>query len=501
MQYVYVLTKDGKPLMPTTRFGKVRRMLDNGKAEVKRLVPFTIRLSYEPEPCAAQDICVGIDPGRTNIGIAAVRSDGTCLYQAHVETRNKKIPHLMEKRKQHRQASRRGERLARKRLAIRLGTTMRSFLKRRHLPGCDKDITVKDIINTESRFCNRKRKEEWLTPTATQLLRTHINAVRQVQKILPVTDVSVELNKFAFMALDDPSIRKHREDFQKGSLHGYDGVHDAVSAMQDQTCLLCNKQPIENYHHMLPRHMSGSHTFANIVGLCSGCHDKVHKDKEAKTNLDQLHGKRNKKYGALSVLNQIIPFLMEQLKTAFPEHVYAATGYETKQTREDLRLVKEHDIDAYCIASKAFDCCFTKSEYFPDAYEIVQFRRHDRALIKYQYERVYLYNGKTIAKNRKKRTEQKDPSLEDWYQEQKEEYGEKEAISMCSKLTVKKSFRAYNDKDRTLPGAVFSYDGKRCVMRGQQTNGKYYKAFGYGDHRFPRKECNVTANNAGLVYV
>ena len=34
MVYVFVLDRDGNPLMPTTRCGKVRRMLKNGQAEV-----------------------------------------------------------------------------------------------------------------------------------------------------------------------------------------------------------------------------------------------------------------------------------------------------------------------------------------------------------------------------------------------------------------------------------------------------------------------------------
>ena len=33
MRYVYVLDVDGKPLMPTCRYGKVRRMLKSGQAK------------------------------------------------------------------------------------------------------------------------------------------------------------------------------------------------------------------------------------------------------------------------------------------------------------------------------------------------------------------------------------------------------------------------------------------------------------------------------------
>lgn len=43
---VYVQDIDGKPMMPTTRHGKVRRLLKDKKAVVVNLCPFTIRLTY-----------------------------------------------------------------------------------------------------------------------------------------------------------------------------------------------------------------------------------------------------------------------------------------------------------------------------------------------------------------------------------------------------------------------------------------------------------------------
>lgn len=92
---VYVLSKDGIPLMPTTRYGKVRHMLKSGMAKVAEAVPFTIQLTYEPKTKITQSVVLGIDPGRTNIGLSAVREDGTCLYSIQCETRNKDIPKLM----------------------------------------------------------------------------------------------------------------------------------------------------------------------------------------------------------------------------------------------------------------------------------------------------------------------------------------------------------------------------------------------------------------------
>lgn len=43
---VYVQGINGKPMMPTTRHGKVRRLLKDKKAVVVSLCPFTIKLTY-----------------------------------------------------------------------------------------------------------------------------------------------------------------------------------------------------------------------------------------------------------------------------------------------------------------------------------------------------------------------------------------------------------------------------------------------------------------------
>ena len=67
---VYVLNKNGQPLMPTERHGKVRRMLRDGKAHVVRLEPFTIQLDYSSGE-QIQEISLGIDAGSKHIGVSA----------------------------------------------------------------------------------------------------------------------------------------------------------------------------------------------------------------------------------------------------------------------------------------------------------------------------------------------------------------------------------------------------------------------------------------------
>lgn len=115
-EYIYVLGTDGNPQMPTKRKRHVMGLLNTGMARIVEKIPFTIQLKYRNTP-VLQPVILAEDPGRTNIGVTALSSNGRLLFAAVVETRNKEIKKLMADRKAHRQASRRGERKNRQRLA------------------------------------------------------------------------------------------------------------------------------------------------------------------------------------------------------------------------------------------------------------------------------------------------------------------------------------------------------------------------------------------------
>ena len=97
MKYVYIIDKHGKPLMPTTRFGHIRKLMKSGKAVPISNNPFTIRLKYDTTSYT-QDLWEGIDTGRQNIGDAVSDKDGKNVYLADVCTNNKSIKSNMRKR-------------------------------------------------------------------------------------------------------------------------------------------------------------------------------------------------------------------------------------------------------------------------------------------------------------------------------------------------------------------------------------------------------------------
>ena len=221
----------------------------------------------------------------------------------------------------------------------------------RKLPMYGKDKRVKCLVikNTEARFCNRKREDGWLTPSAEHLARTHINLIHKMQKFLPITDVAIEINRFAFLSLEDPSISG--VDFQNGPLKGYDDLNAAIEDLQDGHCLMCNS-PIEHRHHIVPRSMQGSNTIGNIAGLCCKCHEKVHKSTAFEDSLKKKKAGLNKRYGAISTLNQAIPFICKRLEQEFgKEHVHYCSGRDTSMVRRSFGYHKTkekqlHEVDA-----------------------------------------------------------------------------------------------------------------------------------------------------------
>lgn len=512
MSTIYVLNKDGKPLMPTTRGGHVRHLLKEQKARVVQSNPFTIQLLYETND-VVQPLYLGIDPGRTNIGVAVVKADGTAVFAAHLETRNKKIPKLMQDRKKARRARRtNGRRCRRQRRAKANGTISKKCVKqdtaqsknpskrakeigiiKRRLPGYKKDVLCIGIKNKEAKYTNRTRPEGWLTPTANQLLQTHINLVRKMQKFLPISDVVLEVNKFAFMRLDNPDIQKWQ--YQQGPLYQKGSLENAVSEMQEHHCLFCEK-PIEHYHHVVPKSENGSNTIANIVGLCAEHHNLVHKDVAWQEKLVEEKTGLNKKYGALSVLNQIIPALTKELSFLFPKHSFMTNGKSTHDYRAAHGISKDHWLDAYCIACSVLPidvCDSTINNCVP--YELKQFRRHDRrALNNENMNRVYTLNDKVVATNRHKATEQEAASLEEF---------RKEHPNDVCKLKVKEHHPTYRNLNRNYPGSVFLVGKQAHVMQGIASS-KDGKATKYNDTRattIAAGKCKFVAKNSGILFV
>lgn len=496
-ELIYVWNADGSVLEPSTRHHHIQRLLDRGKAKLVSTFPWIVQLKYQIENPVVHEYVGATDPGRTNIGEALIDVTDRCVVSlAKLETRNKDIPDLMSKRADHRRTSRRGERLRRKRRSHKLGQLNKKLENDggRKLASCEEIIPVKDIINTEVRFENRACSEDWLSPTATQLVRSHLNMVERYRKLYPVTSWCLEWNKFSFMKLDDNTI--FGLDYQNGKMKGFDSVEDYVYARQEGQCFMPGCQnKIEHCHHVVPRHEGGSDLPDNRVGLCHECHDRVHTSK-ATIPTDGF----KKQFGALSVLNQAIPFIYAGLVERFgADNVLVCSGSDTAEMRDKLELAKDHHLDALAVYAACTGDAELDLNDLPNRELYRQFRRHDRQRVRAQYERAYKLDGKTVAKNRKPRFEQpKDCSaLSEAGLSQQE----------ISRLEVRKSYRSYKDPGRVLPGALYLVARRVCVLTGQQHRGKYL-LFKYDIVTDKGKaiavkadECELLCLNRGIVRV
>ena len=527
---IYVLDKNGKALMPTRRKRHVAKMLDKGEAKIVSHVPYTIQLLRESTHYT-HPLCFGTDPGRTNIGHSVVTISAEELYRSELETRNKDVTRLMGERKRHRQSSRRGERKRRQRRAKRHNTIIKGGVINRKLPGTEKTVTCKLIRNTEAKFNNRKRQKGWLTPTANHLVQTHINMLKKAEAILPITDVSIELNKFAFMELEDPEATGL--DFQNGPLKGFLDIREALYQLQGGKCLLCGKKhkPEELHnHHIVPKEQYGSDTIGNRCLICNRCHDKVHKDVKAKERLKKKKEGITKKYGGTSVLNQAMPYIAKAMLERYGDHCHFTSGGKTCSTRKAMGIEKDrktnpcHGIDAYIIACAGFEITPESLPEDTHVFHVKQYRRHNRARIDHEKARTYKLETKgadgkiilkKIAKNRKPATGQADdteskenktkkphvPALSEWYAKRCREVGKKQAQKERSQVKVLRSTKSYNNDSREMPGAEYWYGGERHVLHGRSSKIYIYSVEQKSSDRVPESLCHISRKNKGLVYI
>ncbi len=304
---VYVLDKNGQPLMPTERCGKVRRMLKSSKAEVIKRCPFTIRLLYETTSFT-QPVVLGVDAGSKHIGLSTTTKDKV-LFESDVELRND-IVDLLSTRRQNRRTRRNHKTRYRK-----------------------------------SRFNNRKRKDGWLAPSVQNKVDSHLTVVRKVHEILPVTKIIAEVASFDIQKIKNPTISG--TDYQQGEQLDFWNVREYVLFRDGHICQCCkgkSKDKILNVHHIESR-KTGGDAPNNLITLCETCHKGYHKGtvKLPKT----IH--RGMSFRDATFMGILRWSMYNKLKEIYP-NVNLTYGYITKSVRIENGLPKDHYIDARCIS-------------------------------------------------------------------------------------------------------------------------------------------------------
>ncbi|MEW6215582.1 MAG: RNA-guided endonuclease IscB [Nitrospirota bacterium] len=326
---VYVLTKDGNPLMPC-KPAIARLLLKDGKAVVKQRTPFTIQLNYKGEEYK-QEVTLGIDSGYEHTGLSAVTVKEE-LYASEVQLR-KDIVKLNSERRSYRRTRR--NRKTRYRAA---------------------------------RWLNRRKPEGWIAPSLQHKLDSHIKVIAGIYSILPVTGCIVEVANFDIQKIKNPDIEGR--DYQEGNKLGFWNTREYVLHRDGHICRHCkgkSKDKVLNVHHLTSRQTGGNKP-DNLITLCNSCHKKYHRGDII------LKAEKPNNFRGETFMSSVRWKLVNTLNLRY-DNVSHTYGHITKNKRIRYNIKKSHINDAFIIAGGT-----GQDRISP--YLISQVRRQNRKLYK-----------------------------------------------------------------------------------------------------------------------
>lgn len=314
---VYVLNKCGKPLMPTTRYGRVRRLLRKGLAVVVDYRPFIIQLTYDT-PDGIQEVSLGVDAGTKHVGLSATTKKKV-LFEAELLLMSDIVDKL---------------------------STRREFRRNRR---------TRKTRYRKSRFLNRtkSKKSGWLAPSVRQKVDCHFYWISRIRKFLPAKKITVETAQFdtqLLTAQENESPLPQGTDYQKGEQLGFSNVREYVLFRDGHKCQCCkgkSKDSKLHVHHIESR-KTGGNAPNNLITLCSDCHARYHRGElELPKNV-----KRGTSLRDAATMGIMRKSLFAKLKEELDGEISCVEtfGYITKHTRSKYGLPKEHVIDARCIS-------------------------------------------------------------------------------------------------------------------------------------------------------
>jgi hypothetical protein len=279
---------------------RARKLLLSNKAKVAKRFPFVIQM-LTPTGENKQEIRLGIDSGYKKIGFSCICAHGE-LLSGELELDNNTSKRLIERRMY--------RRLRRAKLWYR-----------------------------EPRFNNRTKSSDWLAPSVNRRYQTHLSLVKKIEKILPISKITVETGNFDIQKLINPEIKS--SEYQEGNLYQFDNEKSFVIFREHGKCQYCGEEKGNDswrFHHIIGRKEVGTDRVENIALLHSKCHGEIHKNK-----LEHLI-KKSKEYKDASFMNIVKDRFQKDLNCDL------TYGYITYNRVKELNLEKSHINDAFVIA-------------------------------------------------------------------------------------------------------------------------------------------------------
>ncbi|MBO6255286.1 MAG: HNH endonuclease [Bacteroidaceae bacterium] len=315
---VYVLSVSGQPLMPTKNHAKVRVLLKEGRAKVINRCPFTIQLLYE-STAYTQNISLGIDAGSKHIGLSAT-DEARVYFEAEALPRTD---------------------------IVELLSTRRELRKSRR---------NRKTRYRQPRFNNRvhSKNKGWLAPSVQARIDTHLTMVSKVIKMLPISNVKVEVASFDLQKLKadiEGLKRPEGTDYQQGEQRGFWNAREYVLFRDGYICQCCkgkSKDKVLNVHHIQSRKVGGNAP-NNLITLCEYCHKQYHLG-NIKLPKKIKRGVSFKDATFMGIMRWALYNRLKEIYTPLGIDVKLTYGYITKNTRIEHNLPKDHYIDARCIS-------------------------------------------------------------------------------------------------------------------------------------------------------
>ena len=309
---VAVISKTGERLMPTSEY-RARKLLKSGKAMKYCYNPFTIKLT-ERETGNVQPLELCMDTGYVHIGISVKSEKHEYLAE--------QIDALTDEKNRHD--------------ACRMYRRQRRSRKRYRQP----------------RFDSRKREEGWIAPSLEHKKQIHIQAMSRINKVMPITDVTMEMGNFdiqVLKAIEEGNPIPQGADYQHGERYGTTTLREAVFSRDNYECQCCGRTikdgAILHVHHILYRSNGGTNRMSNLITVCEKCHTpKNHKPGGALYNWKP----KIPSFKGATFMTTIRWQLYNEVKSLFPDvNIHITYGAATKEHRRVLNIQKSHINDAF----------------------------------------------------------------------------------------------------------------------------------------------------------
>ena len=234
MSHVFVVDTNRNPLNPVHP-GYARFLLTTKQAAVLKRYPFTIVLKTTVDQPTLHPLRLKIDPGSQTTGIAMLNdATGEVVWASELTHRGQAIKKALDTRR-----------------AVRRSRRQRKTRYRK------------------PRYQNRRRKKGTLPPSLESRVQNSLTWVQRLQRLCPITALSLELVRFDLQQMEHPDITSR--EYQQGTLSGYE-VRAYLLEKWNRTCSYCGATGVPlQVEHMQARANGGTNRISNLCLACEPC--------------------------------------------------------------------------------------------------------------------------------------------------------------------------------------------------------------------------------------